>query len=193
VTDRGGTREVPLEEALQQRTYQDAVVAGKRMAIREVLKKREAWLAKHEPKAPEPKPILISPDPDNADAALVLLGIAVPNPARKDFPADRAQLLLEPWAVQAALRRRRTSRPGSWTARAIKGSTGPQPSALTRSNGLIRRNIIEHQSCRSEGGTTARGTPEVSTWPITWSTPDPRQGQPGRTNGNAVSNPRIRV
>jgi hypothetical protein len=32
-----------------------------------------------------------------------------------------------------------------------------------------------------------------STWPISWSTPDFSQGQPGRTNGNAVSNPRIRV
>jgi Family of unknown function (DUF5681) len=109
VPDRGGTREITLEEALQQRTYQDAL-AGKRMAMREVMKwitKREAWLAKHEPKAPQPVSRLISPDPDNADAALVLLGIAAADPARADFGADRAQLLLEPWAVQAALRRRR--------------------------------------------------------------------------------------
>jgi hypothetical protein len=70
--------------------------------------KREAWLAKHEPKArPRKIPILSSPDPDNADAALLLLGIATPNPARADIGATRAQLLLEPWAVQAALRRRR--------------------------------------------------------------------------------------
>ena len=52
-------------------------------------------------------PLLSSPDPDNADAALLLLGIATPNPARADIGADRAQLLLEPWAVQVALRRRR--------------------------------------------------------------------------------------
>jgi hypothetical protein len=52
-------------------------------------------------------PRLTSPDPDNADSALVLLGIAAPNPARTDIGADRTQLLLEPWAVQAALRRRR--------------------------------------------------------------------------------------
>jgi hypothetical protein len=50
---------------------------------------------------------LISPDPDNADAALLLLGIAALNPARADIGADRDQLLLEPWAVQVALRRRR--------------------------------------------------------------------------------------
>lgn len=109
-TDRGGTKQIPLEEALQQRTYRDAV-AGKRPAMREVAKwivKYEAWLAKHAPKAvPSKITQHVSPDPDNADAALILLGIAAPNPARADIGADRAQLLLEPWAVEAALRRRR--------------------------------------------------------------------------------------
>ena len=110
VAHHGSTREITMEEALQQRTYRDAV-AGKRMAQREVLKwimKHEAWLAKH---APQPSRWVttrhISPDPDNADAALLLLGIAAANPARANIGADRAQLLLEPWAVQAALRRRR--------------------------------------------------------------------------------------
>jgi hypothetical protein len=110
VTDHGGTREIGIEEALQQRTYQDAL-AGKRMAIREVVKwiiKRNAWLAKHAPEASWPQVTShISPDPDNADAALLLLGIAAPNPERAEFGKKRAQLLLEPWAVQAALRRRR--------------------------------------------------------------------------------------
>jgi hypothetical protein len=110
VSHHGGTREITVEEALQQRTYRNAV-AGKRMAQREVLKwimKREAWLARHTPRA-SPSQITrhISPDPDNADAALLLLGIAALNPARADIGADRAQLLLEPWAAQAALRRRR--------------------------------------------------------------------------------------
>jgi hypothetical protein len=110
VAHGGSRREITMEEALQQRTYRNAV-AGKRIAQREVLKwivKREAWLAKHAPKA-SPRPITrhISPDPDNADAALLLLGIAAANPARADIGADRAQLLLEPWAVQVALRRRR--------------------------------------------------------------------------------------
>jgi hypothetical protein len=110
VAHHGGTREITVEEALQQRTYRDAV-AGKRMAQREVLKwimKREAWLAKLAPEASWPAITRhISPDPDNADAALLLLGIAALNPARADIGADRPQLLLEPWAVQAALRRRR--------------------------------------------------------------------------------------
>ena len=110
VTDHAGTREITMEEALQQRTYQDAL-AGKRMAIREVVKwiiKRNAWLAKHAPEASWPQVTShISPDPDNADAALLLLGIAAPNPERAEFGKKRAQLLLEPWAAQAALRRRR--------------------------------------------------------------------------------------
>jgi Family of unknown function (DUF5681) len=109
VADRGGTREITAEEALQQRTYQDAL-AGKGMAIRTVMKwirKREAWREKHETRAHKPMPLRFSPDPGNADAALVLLGIAALNPAREDRGADRAQLLLEPWAVQAALGRRR--------------------------------------------------------------------------------------
>jgi hypothetical protein len=110
VTRDGIAREMTVEQALQQRTYQDAL-AGKGMAQREVLKwiaKREAWLQKHEPKTSLPGLTRhISPDPDNADAALLLLGIAAPNPARAEFGKNRAQLLLEPWSVQEALRRRR--------------------------------------------------------------------------------------
>jgi len=109
VADRGGTRKITLEEALQRRTYQDAL-AGRRMAMREVVKwiiKREAWLAKHTPTAKQPFTVLKEHNPSNADAALVLLGIAAPHPARAKIGGARAELLLEPWAAQAALRRRR--------------------------------------------------------------------------------------
>jgi hypothetical protein len=110
VTRDGTTREIGLEEGLQQRTYQDAL-AGNVMAQREVLKwiaKREAWLKKNAPATSRSAITrLISPDPDNADAALLLLGIAAANPRRTEFEKDRAQLLLEPWAVQEGLRRRR--------------------------------------------------------------------------------------
>jgi hypothetical protein len=109
VAHQGGTREITVEEALQQRTFQDAL-AGKLMAQRQVLKwiaKHEAWKAKHAPKAPLQPKRQISDDSDNADAALLLLGIAAHNPARANFGSKRAQLLLEPWTVQAALSRRR--------------------------------------------------------------------------------------
>src|SRR6266446_3139900 len=75
----GMERTVELKEALQQRTYQDAI-NGKPMAMREVvkwIKKRDTWRTKHERQAsPLAVTRYISPDPDNADAALVLLGIA---------------------------------------------------------------------------------------------------------------------
>jgi len=81
-----------MEEALQQRTYQDAL-EGKRPAMREVLrwiKKREAWLAEHMPKACDFVHRFTS-DPDNADTALLLLGIAAHNPDRAEWGKDRAQ------------------------------------------------------------------------------------------------------
>ena len=109
VTDRGGTREITMEEALQRRTYQDAL-KGKRMAIREIMKwirERDAWLAEHAPKPPRQEiTIRAAPDPDNADAALLLLGVAAPDQDRAGF-SGRELLLLEPWVVKAALRRRR--------------------------------------------------------------------------------------
>jgi hypothetical protein len=77
--------------------------------MREVLrwiKKREAWLAEYMPKASD-FVLRITDDPANADAALLLPGIAAHNPDRADWRKDRAQLLLEPWAVQATLHRRR--------------------------------------------------------------------------------------
>ena len=96
-----------MEEALQQRTYQDAL-AGKRMAMREVVKwimKREAWFAKHAPPLRQRSRYKSSPDPDNADAALVLLGIAASNP-----DAGGSQ-----------------SRAGAAPSRALGGSIGASP------------------------------------------------------------------
>jgi hypothetical protein len=56
VTREGIAREVELEDALQQRTYQDAL-AGNAMAQRQVLKwimKHDAWNEKHAPKPSHP-------------------------------------------------------------------------------------------------------------------------------------------
>lgn len=121
VTRHGAPREVTIQEALQHRTYQDAI-AGKRMAQRDILKwigKRELWFAKN---APERAQRFIfcgqERDPDNADATLVLLGIVRQNPYHAAIAAgvaagfcdEQAPLLLEPWAVEAALRRRRSTK-----------------------------------------------------------------------------------
>src|SRR5258706_9750933 len=67
-----------------------------------------AWRTKYKRQSSPPAITChISPDPENADAALVLLGIAAPNLARAEWTHDRVQLLLEPGWVQAALYRRR--------------------------------------------------------------------------------------
>lgn len=109
VTQGGHERELTVEEALQQRTYQDAI-AGSRAARREVLKmiaKREKWLAEKGAKKVPGIELLSEPeDPGNADEAMVLLGIAERRPPWCDND-EYDRLLLQPWAVQAAL-----SRPG---------------------------------------------------------------------------------
>jgi hypothetical protein len=106
----GMERTVELKEALQQRTYQDAI-NGKARAMGEVvkwIKERDAWRIKYERQASPPAVTRhISPDPENADAALVLLGIAAPDLTRAEWTQDRVALLLEPRWVQAALHRRR--------------------------------------------------------------------------------------
>ena len=110
VTQAGIGQELSVKEALQLRTYRDAL-AGKRAARREVLKmiaKREKAMADRGLRTPRTMRSVtrkISPHPRNADAAMCLLGIAAPNKSREEYDPDA--ILLEPWAVQAALRRRR--------------------------------------------------------------------------------------
>jgi len=109
VTQGGVDQELTVEEALQLRTYRDAL-AGNRAARRVVLKmieKREKALADRGQRAVSPVTRRIEPTvPRNADAAMCLLGIVVPNTS-DTYHSDA--LLLEPWAVQAALGRRRGS------------------------------------------------------------------------------------
>lgn len=109
VTQDGVQREMTVEEALQHKTYQEAI-AGSRTAQRKVLKmiaKREKYLAAQEGKRFPKVTMTHEQDPENADNALLILGIASRDPARQDLGLEREQLQLEPWAVQAALRRRR--------------------------------------------------------------------------------------
>jgi hypothetical protein len=113
VTQAGIDQELSVKEALQLRTYQDAL-AGNRAARREVLKmiaKREQAMADTELQTQRTMPSVtrkVSPDPRNADAAMCLLGIAAPDKSREEH--NPGALLLEPWAVQAALGRRRGSK-----------------------------------------------------------------------------------
>jgi uncharacterized protein DUF5681 len=108
LTQGGTPREVTIEEALQHRTYQDAI-AGNRGARREVLKmieKREKWFAAKGAKHPGIEVLFEREDPDNANEALILLGIAEPDTRDYGPNHNYERLLLRPWAVQAALSRR---------------------------------------------------------------------------------------
>ena len=103
VLQNGRSRQITVDEALQQKTYHDAI-AGSRMAQREVMKmveKRDAAsTAKHPPRVSYE--FVVEVDCGTANAALVLLGIA-----RATEINGNPRLRLETWAVQAALDRRR--------------------------------------------------------------------------------------
>ncbi|MEP0191785.1 MAG: DUF5681 domain-containing protein [Erythrobacter sp.] len=99
----GKERELTVEEVLQQQTLKGAL-AGKRMAIRKVLKmieKREAALAKKNGLGPRPIAIERAHSSNNANEAMRILGIAAPDPGHPN------RWKVNAWATQAAL-----SRPG---------------------------------------------------------------------------------
>lgn len=99
----GKERELTLEEVLQQQTLKDAL-AGKRMAIRKILKmieKREAALQKKNRPRVTPIPIEVHHSSDNANEAMRILDIAAPD------PTFAGRWKLNAWAAQAAI-----SRPG---------------------------------------------------------------------------------
>lgn len=101
----GKERELTVEEVLQQQTLRDAL-AGKRLAIRKVLKmieKRDAALAKKNGATTRSKvKVERHHCADNANEAMRLLEIAEPDPG---FPS---RWKIHAWATQAAL-----SRPGN--------------------------------------------------------------------------------
>ena len=110
VTQNGKQRELTVEEALQHRTYQEAI-AGSRPAQRQVLKwiaKREKWFAANSVrKHPSVKRLVEPRDPDNADEALLTLGIAEADNRWDETPGEPRRLLLQRWAVRRALSRGR--------------------------------------------------------------------------------------
>jgi Family of unknown function (DUF5681) len=96
--------EVTAEEAIQFATL-EAALAGNRAARRQVLRwieNRDRILAEKAKPQRVTIPTRIRHDPENANEALLLLAIA-------RYASEEAfqQLLLEPWAVQMALSRRR--------------------------------------------------------------------------------------
>jgi len=110
VNRNGKAKEISVEEALQQRTFHDAL-DGNRTAQREVLKwiiKRDKYLAaENQRKSPKGVALRYTGDPSNAEEALLLLKITALDPRRQDYYEGRPQMLLETWAVQMALSRRR--------------------------------------------------------------------------------------
>ena len=110
VSQNGVERELNVEEVLELKTYQ-AALKGSKMAVRAVLKmieKREAALAKLAP-APVSSAYQFrhEEDPRNADDAMLLLGITVPDPNWSGPCQYGTRMKLAPWATRAAL-----SRPG---------------------------------------------------------------------------------
>lgn len=109
VTQYGVERELMVNEVLELQTYQ-AALKGSRPAIRQVLKmieKREAALAKIAPPPAKSVSWQVEYDADNANEAMLLLGIAdYTDPSAGGGPATRC-LRLATWATQAAI-----SRPG---------------------------------------------------------------------------------
>ena len=115
----GVEREVTLQEALTLKTYQDAL-KGSQLARKKIIKmieERDAIRAtKAKSSGPQYRKIpmrIMSKDPDNADAAMLLLDIARHNRIGQDWPNTTTvrSSSLEPWAVQAALTRRRSTMP----------------------------------------------------------------------------------
>jgi hypothetical protein len=108
---------MPLEEAIQHQTLQ-AALSGDRTARRAVLKmmeKRQKWRDEHKPKNHQGIEVRIEHDSDNANDALLLLGIAERD-RDYDGPNPEEFWCLLPWAVEAALarrgRRKRAREPG---------------------------------------------------------------------------------
>lgn len=132
ITQDGRPREMTVDEALQHKTYLDAI-AGNRAARREVLKmiaKRETAITK---RAPSPTPVEVREEPEdpaNADEALLILGIACRNPHRNADTGERKHLMLEPWAVKAAISRR--------AARRMNRSEIEEARRCTRDAGALR-------------------------------------------------------
>lgn len=113
VMQGGVPREFTIEEALQHRIYQDAI-GGSRLAQRQILgmiaKREKVRTAKGGRKFGPNLDVRIETDPENANAALEILGIATRDNDLEGQNGTPGRLRLDPWVVQAALARRRGGR-----------------------------------------------------------------------------------
>lgn len=107
VTQNGVERELTVDEALQLRTYQDAL-AGNRAARRDVLKmiaKREKWLSARQQAKRSSVEMKRAHEGRTADEALLVLGIASLEPSANLRGDEQTHLKLEPWVVELGLKR----------------------------------------------------------------------------------------
>ncbi len=111
ITKDGKPQEVSVEEALQHLTYRKAIDGDKpsRRVIFKMIEKREVYLREKEWATAWKSPALhLEPtDPDNANEAMLILGIASVDETALGMNGHKPPLHLEPWAVQAALARRK--------------------------------------------------------------------------------------
>ncbi len=113
VTQGGERSEVGVDFAIDLRTLKDAM-DGKARALKKVagwVIKREEWRhAEHDRKNPSVIEHVFGDDPDNAEEALQLLDIATRDWDYDPSDTETVRLQLAPWAVNAALRRKRSSK-----------------------------------------------------------------------------------
>jgi Family of unknown function (DUF5681) len=106
----GVPRELTVAETLQHQMYQKAIEGSRRaqQKIFEMIRKREEYLANQKSRTTPAVDVRFEPeDPDNANQAMLILGIASRDEWWERHGSEYEHLLLEPWAVQAALSRRR--------------------------------------------------------------------------------------
>jgi hypothetical protein len=125
----GIDRELTVPQALLQKTYQLAL-AGSRMAIRTIVKKIiEHEAARAPARRPFPRMVILWPDPQDVDEAMLILGIATKTPdAVRGDGGD--YLRLEPWAVASGLGRPKGRRLSDRDMKDLKGQTR-DPDSIT--------------------------------------------------------------
>jgi hypothetical protein len=100
--------ELPLEDAMLIKTYQLAIAgsrrAGKKM-VKMILEREKFRLKKYTLQSPTITRKVEKVDPENSMDALEILGIASTRASANADDSLNGLLRLEPWAVQAALRR----------------------------------------------------------------------------------------